>query len=246
MSSKRFKPFGRAAGRAACAVALAVASPIAISQDPPRLIWHEDRQDESYIEPFVEVDSRVRERFPEVRNRVILWFRPDCDFSAAIHDDLLMWSTTLPADWQLKVIPVAQLGETGLATVHYAGRLAVRNRWADQFNETRYWSSLYARSGGGEVDFRDVRDVAESAIVAGGVDREVLTRALIQPVVRDAALRSMELAAAHAISRVPVISVDGRFSTHPDLVGNNPTNLLRVINSLVSIAIETQQEDEEK
>jgi hypothetical protein len=207
------------------------------AQEAPRLFLDREDRDASFIEPFVELPGDLLQKHPSLSRQVILFFRPDCPFSPGVHEDLRVWAETLPEGWTFKAIPAVQRGETGLATVHFAARLAVSKGWTRAYSETRYWDSLYSRAAAGEVNLRDVLDVAESAIDAG-VDRSALRRALKETVIRDAALQGIELAFDHQLRRVPVISVGGRYATHPDLVGTDPTNLLRVVNALVSMRLE--------
>lgn len=204
------------------------------------MILDRDNREASFIEPFVELPDEILEKHPGLAQQVILFFRPDCPFSPGVHDDLRIWASTLPDGWTFNAIPAVQPGETGLATVHFAARLAFRKGWADSYSENRYWDSLYRRTAEGQINLRDALDVAESAVEAG-INPPAIERALKETVIRDAALQGIELALDHNLTRVPVISVGGRFATHPDLVGTDPTNLLRVANALVSMVISSPE-----
>lgn len=212
------------------------------SQPPhiPELKYEEaDDLDSVYLEPFVALKSYGHEAtFDDLNKTVVYVFSLDCQFSRTMHASIVNWGRTLPPDWKFVAVPVPTQSNT--SAIALAG--IMEKSAGGQFREDDYWQLMYSRVQDGLMSPEDPESAFEVAVEAGANAQHLSSILGGQNEVVYNTLDRGWLPVRYQVDRTPTIIVGDRWLTHPDIAGDSITNLLRVANALVSLAIneETQ------
>ena len=112
------------------------------------------------------------------------------------------------------------------------------------FMEQQYWHLLYdaALTQGWNLD--DVEGAVEMAVKAGADEERIRGVLNDTPRPAQATIDTAKLVLRYELDRTPMLVIADQWLTHPDLVGNNPLNLMQVGNALVSLAINQESAPE--
>lgn len=192
------------------------------------------------IEPFLRVLPMGPLDIDGLGTSVIMIFSTNCENSRQIHSRAAIWAQTLPEGWRFMPMHVVGPGYTAPGPVALAARAAAQ-AGAGEFWEHDYWEMMYEAVQSGELDMEDIAGAVRVASAAG-VDDQALWDKLVGPDVIEASQTMGDVLIRYQPDRVPTFIVGDRYMTHPDLVGQNPLDALRVVNALVAKIIGEKKE----
>jgi len=209
------------------------------AQQAPRLIIEGDDPETAYINPYVDVSRAYPVDIPNLSKSVIFLFSPECSASRSIHRETVQWGSTLPDGWRFIPLPVMGPGATAPGFVAFGARKAAAGGGMT-FSEGLYWDLLYHEVQQNMLSMEDLRRTVAIAVEAGA-DEKAVWAAMQTPEVVNASINAAHVLSRYRIERVPVLVIGDRYATHPDLVGEDPINLYRVANALISRLIDQER-----
>lgn len=189
----------------------------------------------AYLDPYIEIEPLGMPPVDGLERSVIYFFSPNCAGSQKLHDNIMHWGSTLPDGWRFMPLAVAGPGHTAPALVGFAGRIEAMN--GGEFAEDRYWHLLYDAALTSGWSLEDVDGAVEMAVQAGANEQQLRRILYDTPRPAEATMDTARLVQRYELDRTPMLVVADQWITHPDLVGNNPLNLMQVGNALVSLAM---------
>lgn len=201
-----------------------------------------DNIESAYRKPYTKVDPVGAPVIsPErVGKTVMFFFSADCPVSRSVHQTIVDWGRTLPAGWRVAQVPYASGSDLAPAAVAYAARLHARDT-GQAFHEAGYWRAAYSLAQDGHARLDRPDPMLEALRRAGYREVDGVRRTLGDPRVEESVLRAHQAFARYGIDRVPALVIGGKYLVHADHVGNNPVEMLRIANGLISQIIESER-----
>lgn len=202
-----------------------------------------ENPESAYLEPYIDVMPSHPVDIDGLERTVFFVFSPECKASWTIHRSVREWGQTLPEGWRFIEVPVAGPTATAPALVSFASRKAAREN-GEQFNEPEFWDLLYEAVQEQRIDMEDIEGTIDIAVRAGASEQKV-REAIQSRETYDATVQAANVMRRYRVDRTPVLIVADSYLTHPDLVGANPLDVLRIGNVLISKAIEEVSEEQQ-